>query len=100
LNPTTLIDKTETFIEDPSEGLIVKHSQYMPDDFISDLKRDKIDTLHTPAGDFHKVATIPVWLVEQWKREGFDIMRESARDTIARLKKHDMDALVTTSKRI
>lgn len=95
-----IYDKTVNFIEDTA-GLVIQHSQEIPDDFISDLKRNKIDTMHTPAGDLYRVASVPVNLAEEWKRdEGFDVWKEPARAIIARLKKHDMDAFITTNKRI
>lgn len=100
-----LHDKLVSFDEDHSDSsagpsLIIKHEQHIPDEFISSLKRDKIDTLHTPAGDFYRVASVPTALVEQWKREGFDIYEATAQEIIARLRKQDMDAFITTNKRI
>lgn len=99
-----LLDQTVDFDEDHEGGkqnkLIIKRQQDIPDEFVSQLKRDKIDTLHTPTGDFYRVATIPVALVEQWQREGFDIHKEDARSILARLRKADMDAFITTRKSI
>lgn len=96
-----LLDKLVSFDEDhANQSLVVKHEQEIPDDHISALKRDKIDTLHTPTGDFYRVATIPVSIVEQWLREGYDIHKEDIRSTLARLRKLDMDAFITTRKAI
>jgi hypothetical protein len=97
-------DKLVSFDEDHHNGkqdtLVIKHEQYVPDDHIAALKRDKIDTLHTPTGDFYRVASIPVSLVELWKTQGFDIHTEPAQAILARLRKHDLDAFITTRKRI
>jgi hypothetical protein len=96
-----LIDKTVSFDEDTTDNkLIIHHSHDLPDDYISALKRDKIDTLHTHAGDFFRIATIPTGIVEAWQREGFDIHKESASAIINKIKKHDMDAFITTTKSI
>lgn len=100
-----LHDKLVSFDEDHSDSaegtkLVVTHSQHIPDEHISALKRDKIDSLHTPAGDFYRVASIPVALVEQWMREGFDIHKEPITATLARLRKQDLDVFITTNKRI
>lgn len=97
----TVLDKLVSFDEDhANQSLVVKHEQEIPDDHIAALKRDKIDTLHTPTGDFYRVASIPVSIVEQWLREGFDIHQESIQATLARLRKHDLDAFIVTNKRI
>jgi hypothetical protein len=102
---TQVIDKLVSFEEDysdPVEGtrLIVKHEHDIPDDYISALKRDKVDELHLPTGDFFRVATLPIGIVEQWDREGFDISNAPIKDILARLRKHDVDAFITTNKRV
>lgn len=97
----TVLDKLVSFDEDhANNSLLIKHEQEIPDEHISNLKRDKIDTLHTPTGDFFRVASVPVSIVEAWMREGFDISKEPIQATLARLRKLDMDAFITTNKRI
>lgn len=100
-----VIDKLVSFEEDYSDSvdgtkLVIKHEQHIPDEYVSALKREKIDTLHTPTGDFYRVATIPVSIVEQWMREGFDVAKEPVQATLRRLRKHNFDAFITTNKRI
>lgn len=103
--PVELIDKLVSFDEDHTDSadgpkLVIHHQQHIPDEHISQLKRAKIDTLHTPAGDFHRVCSIPTGIYEAWLREGYDASKEDIRTTLARLRKHDMDAFITTNKRI
>jgi hypothetical protein len=93
-----VIDKLVSFDEDTDGSLVIKHEQYIPDDYISQLMRDKIDADHAPMGDMVKACSVPVVLVEQWKREGFDIMVEPIRDVIARLKKAQLDAFIASNK--
>lgn len=100
-----VIENLVSFDEDHTDSaagpqLIIKNEQVLPDEYISTLKREKIDTLHTPSGEFVRVATIPTSVVEAWQREGFDINNEPIRDILARLRKLDMDAFITTNKRI
>lgn len=96
-----VIDKLVSFDEyHPDNELVIKHTQEIPDEHIATLKRDKIDTLHTPTGDFYRVASIPTSVVDQWLTEGFDIHKEPLRDILNRLRKHDLDAFITTNKRI
>lgn len=96
----TIIDKLVGFKSIPS-GLGITHTQYLPESFVSDLKRDKMDSLNTPTGDFYRVASIPVSVVEDLlKNHNFDVMREPAAATIKMLKKLHLDAFVTTNKRV
>ena len=80
------------------EGLVIKHEQYIPDDFISDLRKEREDSLHTPAGEFHRVASIPTAWVDKWKAEGFDIMVEPINEVLKRLRKEQLDGFITSNK--
>jgi hypothetical protein len=100
-----VIDKLVSFDEDYSDStagtrLVIKHTQEIPDEHIAALKRDKIDTLHTPTGDFYRVASIPVSVVEYLQSIGFDISQEPIQATLKMLRKLQMDAFITTNKRI
>lgn len=106
-----VIDSLVSFAEDHSDSaagpqLVIKHEQDIPDDYISKLKRDKIDTLHTPTGDFMRVASIPIDVLQKWDREGFHFEAELASGTsglmrvLNRLRAESLDAFITTNKRI
>lgn len=96
-----IYDANVAFDEDTSDnGLIIRNQQHIPDEHIAQLKRDKIDTMHTPTGDFYRVASIPVSVHEQWLREGYDCTREPIRSTLKRLRAQHLDAFITTNKRI
>lgn len=98
-----LYDQMISFDEDHHSGkqdtLIIKREQEIPDDYIAQLKRDKIDTTHDRMGDFVRLCTVPMFLVEKWQREGFDVYQEGARAIMARLRKEQADALITTNMR-
>jgi hypothetical protein len=75
----------------------IKGSQFLPDEFLDHLKRMKDESLgHT--GDTHCVASIPNLLVEKWQRQGFDVMRESAKAIVARLQAEGLDSFITSKK--
>lgn len=100
-----VIEPQVSFSEDYTDStlgtqLVIKNEQYIPDEFVSTLKRDKIDTLHTPEGEFMKVCSIPTGVVEKWLTEGFDINHEHIKAIISRLNKEHLDAFITTRKRI
>ena len=92
-----VIEKLVSFSETP-DGLLVKHEQHIPDEFLSDLKREREDSLSTPAGTFHRVASIPTVVADKWAKEGFDIYRAPIKDILARLRKHELEAFITSNK--
>ncbi len=79
--------------------LAIQRVQEIPDYFLDELKAEK-DASDARAGEFHRVARVPVATAEKWMREGFDIYKEPAAAIVARLKKEQLDSFVTTKKRI
>jgi hypothetical protein len=94
-----VIDKLVGF-KDNADGLLITHSQFIPDDFISQLKRDKINADHRPSNEMERVARIPVVVVEELLRQGFDVFKEPVRETIKKLRAMGLDAFITTNKQI
>lgn len=97
-----MYDEEVDFGQDRSTNdLIIKRHQYIPDDFVSDLKAGKIDSKNTRSPDMLKVMSIPVSVIEDLKRlYNYDAMEEPIRRTIQLLKALHMDAFITTDKSI
>lgn len=97
-----LIEATTDFHEDRSAPgtLIIDQRQEVPDDFLSDLKKQKIDSDHVREKEFMHVASIPVLIHEKWVKEGFDCTKEPIRETVKRLHAQGLDAFLVTNKRI
>jgi hypothetical protein len=97
--PAFIEAHTEILDVTPTE-VVTTQLQDIPDEFISDLKRNKIDADHERAGEFMLAASIPEVLHLQWLREGYDCTREPARKTVQRLQAQGLDAFIQTNKRI
>lgn len=84
------------------DGLFLKHTQEIPDDYLRELSDARLHTSSNRAGSFHRVASVPVAVVDKWRREGFDIYAEDVtpRQIIARLSREDLGAFITTTKRV
>lgn len=97
-----VLDTLVAFDEDRSTGdLIIKRSQEIDDDWLSDVSTRKIDSKHTPAGDFYQVASVPVAVVDELMRlYGFDFMNAPARECLKMLDRYAFDNFITTTKRI
>lgn len=94
------IFEKQVAFKDNADGLLIKHEQVLPDEFFTELRDEKAESLHTPAGDFHHVASIPEVLADEWRAQGFDVFREPIAESLKRLRKHDLDAFIATNKRI
>jgi hypothetical protein len=97
-----VLDSLVAFDEDRSSGeLIIQKTQEIPDDFLSELRKEKVDSKNTPAGEMYKVATIPVAVVDELMvRYGFDVMTAPVRETLKMLERYALDVFITTNKRI
>ncbi|MBW7970957.1 hypothetical protein [Bradyrhizobium sp. BR 10289] len=91
-----------SFDEDRSTNeLIIKKEQHIDDAWLSEVSKQKIDSANHKMGDFYHVASIPVSVVDDlWDRYGFDVMNAPARETLAMLKRYDLDNFVLTNKSI
>ena len=97
-----LINQNITFQDDPDAALVIKREQVIPQSFLDRLKADRDESSTRPMGDYHRVASIPVAVVEKWMREGFNIWDKNikASEVVARLKTENLEAFLTTTKRI
>lgn len=82
------------------DGLAVRRVQHIPDEFLDDLKSERLASARLRTAEQHRVASIPVSVVEVWVRQGFDIYRAKPRDIIAKLQKDGLEAFITTTKTV
>lgn len=99
INPNQFIDQQVSFDEN-SDGLIIQRSQEIPDDFLQSLKNEKANSNSVREGDYMRAASIPVSVVEQWVRQGFDFQNADARTILARLRSEHLDYFITTEKTV
>ena len=85
-------------LQSGTDGLFIKREQDIPSDLLAHLRAEKDASASCPAGEFHRVASIPVILVETWQRQGFDVFKEPAKAILARLRAEGVDAFITTTK--
>lgn len=99
---TELINPNITFEDDSDNALVVKKEQQIPQSFLDRLKESRDESANNRMGDYHRVASIPTVVVEKWMREGFNIWDKNvtAKEIVARLKLENLEAFLTTTKRI
>ena len=83
-----------------TDGFLIKQEQHIPQNILSDLKKERLGSLNAKEGEHMRVASVPVAVHEQWLREGFDMFKESARDIVKRLQDQDLHAFITTKKQV
>ena len=94
-----VIGSDTTFFDDVGD-LTRKHTQYISQDFLDDLRDSRNASTHHREGNYMRVASIPVVIVEKWLREGFDIFQADGREIVKRLKNEDLTAFMATEKSI
>lgn len=82
------------------KDVIRKNTQHIPDHFLRTLKAERDASMSQREGEFMKVASIPVAVIDKWKREGFDIYQVNGKEILKKLKEEDLDAFITTNKSI
>lgn len=86
---------------DADEKLIIKRTQEIDDNFLQGLAEKRLASTNQRANDFYHVASVPVEVVDELKRRyNFDVMTAPVRETLAMLKRLDMDHFIATQKRI
>lgn len=93
-----IIDSGSAFDEN-TDGLTIQTYQAIPQSFTDNLKQERFENSQGRVkGEYHRVASIPVVVVDKWMREGFDFYHASAKEIIARLKLENLDAFITSDK--
>lgn len=77
-----------------------RHTQNISQAFLDDLKDSRNASKDQNEGDYMRVAAIPVGVVEQWQREGFNIYEATPVEIVKRLKDQNLEAFMATDKRI
>ena len=95
-----LIDAETTFGEN-CEGLYLAHRQDITDDFLEELKceRHAKAALSSP-GAMNRVARVPTFVWELWMRQGRDPYHATARQIVNWLERDDLQAFISTPKRV
>lgn len=77
---------------------IIRRTQEIPASFLDDLADERQASKHLKMGNFVKAASIPVFIVEKWMAEGFNIYdpNNGLADILKRLQSEDMEKLLAT----
>jgi hypothetical protein len=98
MTPNPFIDSGAAFDEN-SDGLVIQTYQAIPQEFTDALKQERFENSQSRVkNEYHRVASIPVVVVDKWIREGFDFYQASAKEILARLKTEHLDAFITSDK--
>lgn len=86
--------------DENTDGLVIQKSQNITQEYLDSLKEARFESKNRPTGEYMRVASIPVVVIEKWMREGFDFYNEPASKIVAKLKAEHLDAFLTTDKAI
>ena len=98
---TTMHDvQTGVLRDNDDRNFTIKQTQHIPQSFLDTLKSQTESSLDFNENDYMTVASVPVAVHEKWLREGFDMLKEPAFKIVARLKQENLDAFLTTKKKV
>tara|TARA_R110002153_G_scaffold39175_2_gene112961 strand:- start:653 stop:970 length:318 start_codon:yes stop_codon:yes gene_type:complete len=92
--------QNRVLMDNDENNFTIQHSQHIPQSFIDDIRYQRENSLNQKEGEFMRVASVPVQVHEQWLREGFDMMNETPKAILMRLKQQDLNAFITTKKQV
>lgn len=81
--------------------LTIQRHQHIPDDFLSDLKSNKVDSKNSRSGAMMLALSVPTSVIEElWNTYQFDAMNAPIAEVKRMLEKLHLDAFITTTKRL
>ena len=80
------------------DQLGIKRVQDIPQSHIDRLKREFDDSKTTKAGEMHRVASIPVAVIESWMAQGYNISEMTAAEILKKLREDHLDVFITSKK--
>jgi len=92
---TVLLDNEPTLGRN-ADGLFIRHDQPITQDFLDTLKSERLAKAAVRKGELHRVASVPTAVVELWMRQGIDFYKMSPREIVAKLRRDDLHAFLTT----
>jgi hypothetical protein len=97
-----VLDTLVSFDEDRSTGqLIIKREQEIDDAWLSEIRKQKIDSVNQKSGEMMHVASIPVEVCDElYRLYGFDVMTAPVAETLKMLQRYSLDAFILTNKSI
>jgi hypothetical protein len=97
-----VLDTLVSFDEDRSTGqLIIKREQEIDDAWLSEIRKQKVDSVNRKSGEMMHVASIPVEVVDElYRLYGFDVMTAPVAETLKMLQRYSLDAFILTNKSI
>ncbi len=90
--------RSDFAVED--EKLYEVATQELKASFWEGLRRTKERDAQKRTGDLWHIASIPVAVIHEWHKRGWKIDQMSADEIIKKLREENLEAFITTSKRI
>lgn len=94
----TKVHNINVNFDENSEGLVIKKSQEITQEYLDSLKEARFNSKNAPSSEYHRAASIPVVIVEKWMKEGYDVFNEPVAKSLAKLKAEGLDYFITTDK--
>lgn len=81
-------------------SLVILRQQELSDDFLANLRDERLASKNVREREYMKVASIPAAVFDLWQAQGFDPWNMDAREVVARLRRDNLEAFLATSKEV
>lgn len=81
-----------------ADGLHMQRRQYLPDWWLDELRQEYDNSADHRAGEFHRVASIPVVFLEEMRAEGLDYNHAPANEIMDWLHNRGLSRFITSKK--
>jgi hypothetical protein len=81
-----------------ADGLHLRRTQYVPDEYLEELRMEREDNRTVRAGDLHRVGSVPAIAIEEMHAEGFDYVNAPIEDILLWMRLHGYDEWITSNK--
>lgn len=90
----------DTDVGENVDGLFFHHHQLITSDFVDSLKNARNDSVQSRCGDYHRIASVPTFVIELWMRQGIDVDNMTPREVVTRLRREGLHHFITSDKSV
>jgi len=81
-------------------SLVILRQQELSDDFLANLRDERLASKNVREREYMKVASIPAAVFDLWCAQGLDPWNMEAKDIVAKLRRDNLEAFLATSKEV
>ena len=98
MQPFYDVDTTVAALD--ADRLVISRVQDIPDEFMESLKSERLAMAAVRLGEHHHVASVPAAVFDMWAAQGLEPYSMTPREIVARLRRDNLEAFITTNRKV